>query len=208
MNLPLWIVVTQWASRAVLFLLFGLSVWSVATMMTCARLFKEEGAGKDFAADFEAIRQLIAGRKWGELRSWLDSRRSLYTDALKAALEIRTEDPGRVDRYVRSFLSLKKTALERGLTTLATLGSNAPFIGLFGTVLGVIQAFGALGAQASNTAQIMVGISEALVATAVGLFVAIPAVIAFNVFSRQLKVLLGNSECLRDLYLSAMEGGR
>ena len=103
---------------------------------------------------------------------------------------------------MRSYLSLERTRLESGLTILATLGSNAPFIGLFGTVLGIIQAFGALGAQHNNTSDIMVGISEALIATAVGLFVAIPAVVAFNMFSRKLRVLLVNSEAIKDLYLS------
>ena len=72
-----------------------------------------------------------------------------------------------------------------------TLGNNAPFVGLFGTVLGIIKAFHDLGATGAKGAAIqqtvMAGISEALVATAVGLAVAIPAVVAFNVFNRWLK---------------------
>ena len=69
---------------------------------------------------------------------------------------------------------------------MATLGSNAPFIGLFGTVLGIIQAFAVLASTNAGTHAVMSGISEALVATAIGLFVAIPAVIAYNIFSKKL----------------------
>lgn len=81
-------------------------------------------------------------------------------------------------------LSRAKKGLEKGMTFLGTIGNNAPFIGLFGTVIGVIQAFHELGAAqdaggAMNT--VMAAIAEALVATGVGIFVAIPAVIAYNV---------------------------
>jgi biopolymer transport protein ExbB len=82
------------------------------------------------------------------------------------------------------------------------LGSNAPFIGLFGTVLGIIQAFGVLGQKQANGNSVMTGISEALIATAVGLFVAIPAVVAYNVFSRKLKLLLTDCESVKDYFLS------
>lgn len=117
----------------------------------------------------------------------------------------------RSDLAARSYLTTEKMKLESGLTVLATLGSNAPFIGLFGTVLGIIQAFGVLsgapGTEASGTgaSPVMSAISEALVATAVGLFVAIPAVVAYNVFSRKLKLLLTECDALKDLYLSQIE---
>ena len=123
-------------------------------------------------------------------------------------LQTASNDPSQIDRAVKSYLSLERSRLEEGLTILATLGSNAPFIGLFGTVLGIIQAFGALAAHQTNAADIMVGISEALIATAFGLFVAIPAVVAFNVFSRRLKIIIVKSEALKDLYLSRIQGGQ
>jgi biopolymer transport protein ExbB len=83
----------------------------------------------------------------------------------------------------------ERLRLERNLAFLATLGSNAPFIGLFGTVLGIIKAFHDLaGSQSGGPSVVMAGISEALVATAVGLMVAIPAVVAFNYFSRRVRV--------------------
>lgn len=81
--------------------------------------------------------------------------------------------------------------LESRLGILATFGNNAPFIGLFGTVLGVIQAFHTIGHNQSFDVQpIMQGISEALIATATGLFVAIPCVMAYNYFIRRLKRIM------------------
>ncbi len=82
----------------------------------------------------------------------------------------------------------ERDAYERGLSFLGTLGNNAPFVGLFGTVLGIIKAFADLAGDVQGGAQVvMAGISEALVATAIGLAVALPAVVAFNVFKGKSK---------------------
>ncbi len=84
-----------------------------------------------------------------------------------------------------------RIALEKRLGILATFGNNAPFIGLFGTVLGVINAFHALSNGSDFKINVVMGgISEALVATAAGLFVAIPCVIAYNYFVRRIKGIL------------------
>jgi biopolymer transport protein ExbB len=94
----------------------------------------------------------------------------------------------------------EKIRLERNLAYLGTLGANAPFIGLFGTVLGIIQAFNDLAAEGVKSgeasAAVMSGISEALVATAVGLLVAIPAVVAYNVAQRRVKRTLAEVDAL------------
>jgi biopolymer transport protein ExbB len=96
----------------------------------------------------------------------------------------------------------EKLRLERHLAFLGTLGSNAPFIGLFGTVLGVIKAFHDLaGSQAGGPAVVMSGISEALVATAVGLLVAIPAVVAFNYFNRRVRTRMSEVDWVAQLAL-------
>jgi biopolymer transport protein ExbB/TolQ len=84
----------------------------------------------------------------------------------------------------------RRSEIESGLLFLGTLGNNAPFIGLFGTVLGIVTAFRELGAATSGGGSgsmnnVMGGIAEALIATAVGIMVAIPAVVAYNVFSRR-----------------------
>ena len=100
----------------------------------------------------------------------------------------------------------EKLRLERNLAFLATLGSNAPFVGLFGTVLGIIKAFHDLaGSQAGGPSVVMAGISEALVATAVGLMVAIPAVVAFNYFNRRVRALMGKVEWTAHLAASELK---
>lgn len=208
-SLPGWITLTQIASRLVLFVLLGLSVWSVAIMVDRYRALK---SGTN--AGLEEARKLIAARDWKTLRTWARKAASenpanilvrLPAGALEAALETGSASSENIDRAVRSYLVSERTKLENGLTALATMGSNAPFIGLFGTVLGIIQAFGALAAQNTNTTSVMTGISEALVATAIGLFVAIPAVVAYNVFSRKMKLALSESDSLRDFYLSRLD---
>ena len=100
----------------------------------------------------------------------------------------------------------EKLRLERNLAFLATLGSNAPFVGLFGTVLGIIKAFHDLSAnQAGGPSVVMAGISEALVATAVGLMVAIPAVVAFNYFNRRVRAFMCKIEWAAHLALADLK---
>ncbi len=110
----------------------------------------------------------------------------------------QSENPGRVvirslagvERSLQRAAAAELTALEHSLGWLATTGAVTPFIGLLGTVIGIINAFQGLGEGTSTTIQAVApGISEALVATAAGLFAAIPAVIGYNHFLRQLKVM-------------------
>jgi biopolymer transport protein ExbB len=108
---------------------------------------------------------------------------------------------------------LEKKALDRRLLILGTLGNNAPFIGLFGTVLGVIKAFRDLAVSASAGPEVvMQGLAEALIATAVGLLVAIPAVIGYNAFQKAVGDLLTETDALSRLLIAALKertgGGR
>ncbi len=97
-----------------------------------------------------------------------------------------------------------RPALDANLSILATIGSNAPFIGLLGTVLGIIKAAHELNAVAgqNNPSAVMGGVFEALVATAVGLFVAIPAVVAYNLFERKVRTRLAEADSLAHLVLA------
>jgi biopolymer transport protein ExbB len=197
----LWIVAVMWVSRLVLVLLVGLSVWSVSIMIERSRVFRElrEEQGLDAALAF------IRKGDWSGLSAWvsgLSQNAGIRAKTIHAAMEVGVTDAEAIERSVKSFLLKERSRLEEGLTTLATLGSNAPFIGLFGTVLGIIQAFGALSNSNGNTASVMSGISEALVATAIGLFVAIPAVVAYNVFTRRMKLVMTDCESLRDLLIA------
>jgi biopolymer transport protein ExbB len=108
-----------------------------------------------------------------------------------------------------SATAIGRLRLERRLSFLGTLGNNAPFVGLLGTVIGIVQAFHELeraGLGGSASADIMGAIAEALVATAIGLAVAIPAVAAFNYFQRRIKTTLGNAEALEHIVLSHLAG--
>ena len=118
-----------------------------------------------------------------------------------------------VEKAVQSTIDRRRLEYEQWLFVLGTLGNNAPFIGLFGTVLGIIRAFADLavanrGGGANTAGTVMGGISEALVATAVGLFVAIPAVLAYNIFQRLLKRVVGRSNALGNAIASGLHAAR
>lgn len=105
----------------------------------------------------------------------------------------------RVERAMSVAINREMNRLERGMTFLASVGSSAPFIGLFGTVWGIMNSFASI-ASTNNTSLAVVapGISEALFATALGLVAAIPAVIAYNVFSNQLNGYADRLEAFTD----------
>ena len=95
-----------------------------------------------------------------------------------------------VERALRRAALAEMTEQERLVPLLATVGSTSPFIGLFGTVVGIMKSFGEIGAKGfANLATVAPGIAEALIATAAGLLAAIPAVIAYNAFNSRIKVL-------------------
>ncbi|RJO72735.1 MAG: MotA/TolQ/ExbB proton channel family protein [Myxococcales bacterium] len=100
----------------------------------------------------------------------------------------------------------QQQALDRWLIILGTIGSNAPFIGLLGTVLGIIKAFNDLAIDSQGgPSVVMAGIAEALVATAVGLLVAIPAVVFFNYFKNRQKRIMSNIDQLKRLIIAFIE---
>ena len=129
----------------------------------------------------------------------------LEAQLLEVLSNARSGDHQDLGLLMTSFLGRRKLDLERNLAFLGTLGSNAPFIGLFGTVLGIISAFHDIGSSAGEggAQSVSLGLSEALVATAVGLLVAIPAIIAFNFFQRKIKTILGRAESLGNFLISS-----
>jgi biopolymer transport protein TolQ len=93
-----------------------------------------------------------------------------------------------IERVVKKILATQTSRLEKGLTFLATTGNASPFIGLFGTVWGIMTSFRSIGMKGSATLAVVApGIAEALIATAAGLAAAIPAVVAFNYFNRRVR---------------------
>jgi biopolymer transport protein ExbB/TolQ len=195
MNTPAWMHLTEWGARLTLLALVALSILSIAIILDRRKLLRSR-------VESAALADLKAAIRNGKpaATSSRDSVVSRYLVLLDGSLAQAPTEA--VDRATRSFLAEERQQLERGLTFLATIGSNAPFIGLFGTVLGIIQAFGELSSQQSGSASVMSAISEALVATAVGLLVAIPAVVAFNLFQRRIREILVPCEILRDEFLA------
>jgi biopolymer transport protein ExbB/biopolymer transport protein TolQ len=197
-------------SEWVLYLLLGLSVLSFSTMFERWLYFRKrrddlerlraEVRKKLDADDLEGVDQTLAKSRAVEARvaregwRWLPGGAEAMSDA------------------VDSELALVRRELERGTNLLGTLGNNAPFVGLFGTVLGVIIAFHALGQAGGNAGQmggVMAGIAEALIATGVGLFVALPAVIAYNVIQKRIADIESGALSLTKLltaYVKATRG--
>ena len=152
----------------------------------------------------------VAYDRWNLLREEakaLTSLRPVFLAAIaaedqEAAAKAVKANPGAAARVLsepenlEAALSDEKRHLEGRLLWLGTLGNNAPFVGLFGTVLGVIKAFHDLAESGAGPEVVMAGLSEALVATAVGLLVAIPSVLAFNFLQKKLRDLLSETEAL------------
>jgi len=110
-----------------------------------------------------------------------------------------------VQRAMRVAMAREEEKLERHLPFLATVGSTAPYMGLFGTVWGVMNAFRGLATvQHAAISVVAPGIAEALITTAIGLFAAIPAVVAYNRFSSQAESLLSNYETFADEFSSIL----
>lgn len=103
-----------------------------------------------------------------------------------------------IDQGLTRHFFLLQNKMKKGLDILGTLGSTTPFIGLLGTILGIIVAFGELSAGNGDTNSIMFALAEALILTAVGLFVAIPAVIGFNLFNKKIKLYIGDLQSRLD----------
>jgi len=181
-------------SAWVLYLLFGLSVVSFASILERVFFFRRNTRG---ALGLRAsLDQALAGNEVADLERALRTFDCLEGEMLRAALGFRRGGPEAFLEAVEAQLERSREKLERGLNLLGTLGNNAPFIGLFGTVIGVIEAFhhlGGAGASGAGMDKVMAGIAEALIATGVGIFVAIPAVVAYNVGQKKAAEIEGET---------------
>ena len=127
----------------------------------------------------------------------------------KQAGDAGTSDEGgleNIERALRRSSIAEMTVLESLTPFLATVGSSAPFVGLFGTVWGIMDSFRNIGAKGSaNLATVAPGIAEALIATAIGLVAAIPAVMAYNYFARRIKVLTNEMDTFHNDFLNLVK---
>lgn len=202
--------IAQGGAEAILWILLILSVVSIGIIferwLSLRQITTRSNRMKDRMRDALQSNNLEELEEMGKDRDSLEGRALAY--GLRYVKETGTNG---LEEIFNSFALLERPRLERSLSFLATIGSNAPFIGLLGTVLGIMKAFRDLSQAGSGAGNevVMLGIAEALVATAVGLIVAIPAVIAYNYFSRQVRGALHSLEGVRELCLAyAKKKGR
>jgi biopolymer transport protein ExbB/biopolymer transport protein TolQ len=175
-------------SSWVLWLLLSLSVLSMGLTIERVIYFYRKGQSGGDDLRVKLLKQLNSGDLSGAEKLLRDSK-TVDGSAVADAFPFRAGGARAFGDALESEVARRRKDLESGLNFLGTLGSNAPFIGLFGTVIGVIVAFHELGSAAAKAGAmggVMSGIAESLVATAVGLFVAIPAVVAYNVAQKRI----------------------
>jgi biopolymer transport protein ExbB/biopolymer transport protein TolQ len=195
-----------WMAKAVVIALFLMSAWSIGVMID--RFLVYNAARKQSRAFAPAVAGALREGKLDEAIKIADRyKKSHLAKVVVAGLQefrahqMSTEIPGEEieasKRALERAEAIVHAELKRGVSSLATIGSTAPFVGLFGTVVGIINAFKGIATEKSaGLGAVAGGISEALVATAIGLFVAIPAVWVFNYFTNKIEafdVEMGNS---------------
>lgn len=197
-----WDVISLWnqmgiMAKAVVVVLFIMSAWSIGVMID--RVLAYNGARKQSRLFAPAVAGALREGKLDEAIKIADRyKKSHLAKVVVAGLqefrahqmssEISGEDVEASKRALERAAAIVHAELKRGVSTLATIGSTAPFVGLFGTVVGIINAFKGISTEKSTgLGAVAGGISEALVTTAVGLFVAIPAVWMFNFFTNKIE---------------------
>jgi biopolymer transport protein ExbB len=197
-----WDVRSLWAqmgvpAKIVVIVLFLMSAWSIGVMLD--RLLAYSGARKQSRQFAPAVAGALREGKLDEAIKIADRyKKSHLAKVVVAGLQefrahqLSSEIPGEEieasKRALERAQAIVHAELKRGVSGLATIGSTAPFVGLFGTVVGIINAFKGISTEKSTgLGAVAGGISEALVATAIGLFVAIPAVWMFNYFTNKIE---------------------
>lgn len=194
-------------SEWVLYLLLATSVLSGAVMLERWWFFRRRRFDVDEVrgplgrrlerADYEGAAQLFGHSL------------ALEAHVARVGLTQSSKGAGAVEDLMLGALGAEKQRYEKHLDVLATIASNAPYVGLFGTVLGIVRAFGDLASDVTEASSaVMAGMAEALVATALGLLVAIPALVAFNVFKFKVRRSLGNAQQLMRLVVAELKAGR
>lgn len=179
----------------VMWLLVLLSIVGVAIVLE--RTYYLLASRDDVRGIRDDLRKLLRGGDVEGAKKRLSGSRAFEARIVHAGLEAADEGPEAVEERLESETHLARLQMERNLAFLGTVGNNAPFVGLLGTVIGVIQAFHALDESEGQVTQgLMSEVGEALVATAIGILVALPAVAFFNAFQRIIKGRLARAEAL------------
>jgi biopolymer transport protein ExbB/biopolymer transport protein TolQ len=196
----------------VMYLMIFLSVISIGQMVERWLFYFKHNQNADDLEE-QLMKLLEAGDKEGA-EALLDKMkpRSFEAETIRPALKYLDAGPEAFTDCVDAEFVKVRQDCERGMNLLATLGNNAPFIGLMGTVIGVIISFQKLGQSqgANSMSSVMGGIAEALVSTGVGLFLALPAVVAYNILSKKVETIDGNVQSITKhitAFIKAQRGG-
>ncbi|MBX7232706.1 MAG: MotA/TolQ/ExbB proton channel family protein [Bdellovibrionales bacterium] len=193
--------IAEMGHEVTLWLLIALSVFSIAFIFE--RFFSLRKVTLHSKKAAMRVRETLQSNNLMEVEEIARDRETFEGRAVSYGLRhIRERGKDGLEEIFNSYALIERVHLDRYLSFLATVGSNAPFIGLLGTVFGIMDAFRSLATSQGDASAVMVGISKALVATAIGLLVAIPAVISYNYFQRQVRSVLQNLESVRDLCLA------
>jgi len=208
-------LMTNFGASWVMWLLLGLSIVSVAIMLERGWFFFS--LRDDLAALARSLGDYLRRGEVAEAKRLLENSPSAEAAVVVAGLVEADRGPQAAEEAMAGAAALQRMKLEKRLVYLGTLGNNAPFVGLLGTVIGIVQAFDELGKAARTQAvqgasaatlapeAVMTSIAEALVATAIGLLVAIPAVAAYNTFQRLTRSTLANTEVLSRILLAHLK---
>lgn len=215
MDLVLWLKhsMVTFGAEWVMWLMLVLSVASVAIIVDRLWLFRSM---RDDLTKLSRDLGRALDQSLDKARQRLERSSSAEAAVVLAGLRVAHKGTESATEAMAGAAALQRMKLEKRLAFLATLGANAPFIGLFGTVIGIVGAFDALdqsaqlgAAQAASQlvapAAVMAAIGEALVATAIGIAIAIPAVAANNYFQRTIRSVLANTEALTRVLLAHLK---
>ena len=196
------LALSHFGSRWVLWLLIALSIAALAVVIERAVLFI---SSRDDTARLRIeLRRLLRDKDLDLARRRLEESPSF--EARVAAAGLDADGVASAEERMQGESELCKLSMEKNLALLGTLGNNAPFIGLLGTVIGIVRSFRELQSSSGQvSAGLMAEIGEALVATAIGLLVALPAVAAFNLFQRLIRARMGRATALAHEILAFMK---
>jgi len=191
----------------VMWVLVGLSIGGVAIALDRA-IYLIRTSDNYRRLKRELLAFLHVGNVEGA-RERLAASRSVEAQVAAAGLAAPEDGAASAEERIAGATQVAKLRMERRLAFLGTLGANAPFIGLLGTVIGIIRAFAELNDSAGKvTAGLMTEVGEALVATAIGIMVAIPAIAAFNGYQRVIKTRIARAESLGRDVLAYLKSDR
>lgn len=191
----------HYADQAVLYLLVALALVSVVLIIE--RYFYLRTVTGQSKATRRELEEALQARDLNVVEK-ISKSPSLEGRATSHAMDhLRKNGREGIEEIFTTHSNVERPKLERSLGFLATVGSNAPYIGLFGTVLGIMKAFQDMSnAAEAGQGTVMAGISAALIATAAGLMVAIPAVLAYNYFQKQVKTVMSSLETVKEMVLA------